>query len=148
MGCCFYLRNEDGSEGQHIGKRSAAGHYCFDCDVTLCRTGNKDVHRNKDWYSFCPKCNTVPAIESLENSSAGLELGFNKNPTEKKIGVRGCSSFNWAMDPIRFISVDFPKLGNYPITDEYGKTYKIGEFLEMVEACPIQFYDSIGQEFS
>jgi len=152
MGCCFYLRNEDGSEGQHIGKRSAAGHYCFDCDVTLCVGGNKEVHNgygtNEEWFDTCPKCGKPPMKESLDTSAVGIELGFNKNLTEKKTGVRGCCSFRWAMDPIRFISVDFPKLGNYPVTDEYGKTYKIGEFVEMVKVCPIQFYDSIGQEFS
>ena len=152
MGCCFYLRNEDGSEGQHIGKRSAAGRYCFDCDVTLCTGGKEEAHngqgRDDEWYDACPKCGAKPVIESFNNSSVGLELGFNDNPTEKKTGVRGCSSFRWAVDPIRFISVDFPKLGNYPVTDEYGKTYKIGEFVEMVKVCPIQFYDSIGQEFN
>lgn len=138
MGCNFYLL-----DGRHIGKRSAAGFYCFDCSITLCKEGNKGVHLGRsEWDCICPKCGQFPKNESLENSSVGLELGFNRMSTEEKKGVRSCSSFTWALDPIHLQN-------RIIVKDEYGKRYKIHEFLKMLKTqCPIQFYDMIGQEFS
>ena len=98
MGCNFYTLR-----GTHIGKRSAAGLYCWDCDLTLCRYGNEGIHyggwedREQKWYKACPMCHSEPEKESLENNSAGRELGFNKQPFKRKRGVRSCSSFTWAM---------------------------------------------------
>lgn len=122
----------------HIGKRSAAGLYCWDCDITLCKDGKEFVHHvkkgikngktvpldsidiygmeicptcglqlkpknywslpNVEWYKKCPKCGKRPKTEKLENSSAGRELGFNKNVPKRKRGVASCSSFSWAME--------------------------------------------------
>ena len=41
MGTNFYL-NE-----RHVGKRSAAGWYCWDCKQTLCADGEHNVHHTK-----------------------------------------------------------------------------------------------------
>ena len=141
MGTNFYTLT-----GTHIGKRSAAGMYCFDCGVSLCIAGWKRVHHSsgpQDWYSRCPKCGKEPEKEDLDISSAGLELGFNKNPCQEKTGVKSCSSFTWAMEPSKFKKHLLPV-----IKYEYDRKYTKQLFLEMLNSYPIQFTDMIGKDFS
>jgi len=135
----------------HCGKRAAAGLYCFDCDITLHKKGNNGVHFecthsdplcNCEWHDTCPKCGAGPIKESLSEGAAGRELGFNKKPFKRKKGVASCSSFTWAMDPIAF----FGKRAKY-IKDEYGTKMTVQEFKDMLKECPIQYTNSIGQEF-
>ena len=42
MGTNYYLKGHRGDDNPkyHIGKRSAAGLYCWDCHITLCKGGN------------------------------------------------------------------------------------------------------------
>ena len=137
MGTNFYLLN-----GKHVGKRSAAGPYCWDCNATLCKGGEDDIHKDREWYGSCPVCGKRPIDESLETSAAGRELGFNKSEPIKKTGVRSCSSFTWAM----LWDADFTR--KRTIKDEYGRRYTGKEFENILEECPIRFCDMIGQEFS
>jgi len=150
MGTNFYLveskktsksrKEPDGEErGLHIGKRSAAGWYCWDCDVSL--TEGR-VHSGKALVlDRCPYCHEQPKKEELGSSSAGRELGFNKNEPQRKTGVRSCSSFTWALTLEKF----FKLKGD--IKDEYDRVYTRAEFLEMLDECPLMFF-SIGREFS
>ena len=126
----------------HIGLRSAAGMYCWDDGVTLCKGGNEGVHYDSGWYDSCPKCSKKPANEGLDGSAAGRELGFNKTPYGKKTGVASCSSFTWCMDPDAFLKK------NVTIWNEYGDTFTKDEFLQILEECPIQYRHSIGKWFS
>lgn len=150
MGCNFYTLR-----GKHIGKRSAAGLYCWDCGVPLNKEGESGVHKshadnckhkgslicNCLILKVCPKCGKKPKKEGLENSSVGRELGFNKEKFEKKTGVASCSSFSWAMRPIKANSLLFVK-------DEYGRIYSGSTFRnEILAECPIQYTDLIGVEF-
>ncbi len=146
MGTNFYFL-----DGTHAGKRSAAGLYCFDCDITLHKLDKDKVHYccshtdpmcDCEWYDACPKCGAKPLKESLNNDSAGRELGFNKKPFKRKTGVASCSSFTWAMDPIAF----FSKRAKY-IKDEYGTKMTLQEFKDMLKECPIQYNNMVGQEF-
>ena len=43
---------------KHIGKRSAAGKYCYHCGVTLNKYGTDHVHNYEysEWYERCPIC--------------------------------------------------------------------------------------------
>lgn len=151
---------------RHIGKRSAAGKYCWDCGVTLCKAGADHVHESpacgisnirlyieeskKLWYERCPKCGRAEAKEELDTSAAGRELGFNENTPKKKMGVRGCASFTWDMPPDEFFKADMSEaaaIGKRPIEDEYGRGYSLEEFKQVLEECPIQFTDSIGCNF-
>ncbi len=144
MGTNFYFVDRDG-EGQHIGKRSAAGPYCWDCKLTLCQGGNEGVHFGKsEWDERCPQCGKGKAEESLQQSSAGRELGFNKAKPQAKTGVRSCSSFAWAVDPLAIFDADH----RGGIVDEYGHCYTMRKFMETLNECPIRFYDAIGQDFS
>jgi len=139
MGTNFYTLS-----GKHVGKRSAAGLYCWDCNVTLCRVGNKGVHFSKnELHDKCPKCGKKVIFEDFSNSSAGRELGFNNSKPKVKSGVASCSSFNWAMDPEKFKDLKIKY-----IKDEYKRKYTLKEFDGVLEECPIQYTHSVGQEFS
>ena len=151
MGCNFYSLR-----GKHIGKRSAAGMYCWDCGVPFNKEGEKGVHKthadnckhqgllSNDCclaLKKCPKCGKKLQKENINNGAVGRELGFNKQPFAAKTGVASCSSFTWAMKPEK---------ANYIfVKDEYGRKYSGKEFREGILAeCPIQFYDMIGRNFS
>jgi len=170
MGTNYYIKgwneNDAMNPNYHIGKRSAAGAYCFDCGITLCLRGEKAVHDSEDseWSDICPICNKKSTEETFENSSVGLELGFNHNPVEKKEGVRSCSSFSWAMSKIMLhvkaaeVMFDNAKkdsssdashkvAGEICIVNEYDKEFTLQQFLDIVEACPIHF-NCIRETFS
>ena len=137
MGCNFYMLN-----GKHIGKRSAAGGYCWDCQITLCKQGENGIHKSKStWYHWCPKCGKKSVEETLETSSAGRELGFNVLEPKKKKGVASCSSFSWDVKPEKINRLRFVK-------DEYRRKYRKEQFLAVLEECPIRYLDSIGGDFS
>ena len=141
----YYYKYNDEYQG-HIGKRSAAGLYCWDCNITLCMSGNNGIHySHSGFFDKCPKCGQAPSDEKLQESSSGMELGFvNKHKIVEKKGVRGCSSFTWAKHPdeVKKSKVRY-------VYDEYGERFTKKEFLNMIEkSCPVQFFHSIGQCFS
>src|SRR5215212_11244709 len=128
-------------KSKHIGKRSAAGKYCWDCNTTLCKEGNDAVHTGsgypllnsgdmmKDlameikrseekWYDECPICHKKPDKEGVDNNAAGRELGFNKEPYKRKTGIKSCSSFTWAVSPSNLSKVKY-------VRDEYGRKMTI-----------------------
>ena len=133
MGTNFYINEK------HIGKRSAAGPYCWDCKTTLCKEGEDKVHYDSEWFDHCPSCGNKKQEQSLNESAAGKELGFNKGPLNKQ-GVSSCCSFSWAMYPYQ--------LQDGTIKDEYDRIYTKDEFNKMLEDCPIRYYSMIGAEFS
>lgn len=139
MGTNFYIFN---SERQHIGKRSAAGLYCWDCMTTLCKDGETGIHTGKsEWHDKCPSCGKVYIPEPLEQSSAGVELGFAKTQSPHN-GVTTVASFTWAMKPSRVMGI--PTI----VIDGYDHKYTNKQFRQMLlDMCPIEFYDSIGMEF-
>ena len=169
MGTNFYIKkpsddyawDERANPSIHIGKRSAAGMYCWDCNITLCADGEEYVHQchhvpSRDvryigdyknypevkWHKKCPKCGKAPEDEGW-NGTAGRELGFNKDTPAKKTGVASCSSFTWAMKPDKFY-----KEKDVHVWDEYGREYTNEEFEQVLEECPIRYYHSVGVEFS
>lgn len=143
MGTNFYVRGwkkyDSMDPKYHIGKRSAAGLWCWDCGVTLCKG---QVHVGNEWHKACQKCGKKPKNEGLTHSSAGRELGFNHDPPVKKTGVQSCSSFTWCMDPEKFLKK------RVTIWNEYGDNFSHDEFLAILEECPIQSKGMIGQWFS
>ena len=139
MGTNFYFGKR---EQIHIGERSAAGWYCWDCGMTLCKGGEDGVHYSEyEWHSACPKCGAEPS-EDWENSAAGRELGFNKSAYAPKQGVKSCSSFAWAIDPD-----EFKASKRRAIYDEYGRKFTRAAFGEMLLECPIQHKRFVGREF-
>ena len=191
MGTNFYIKGSPKTANLddpkwHIGKRSAAGLYCFDCGVTLCEQGEKFVHLthylvDKDdetkkplelkyiftkaprndwldvtWLDQCPICKRKPIDEDITESSAGRELGFNKEP-QVLSGIRSCSSFSWAMPRDEVVSrveeisgVEALKEGSvkHSIVNEYGDPFTLSEFFTIISGCPIQCFNSLGVHFS
>lgn len=139
MGTNFYIKGHQGNDDPryHIGKRSAAGMYCWDCHTTLCMGGESKVHFDYGWHKKCPVCGKSEDEESLSESSAGRELGFNKGEPVKKSGVKSCCSFSWARE----------LKGIKHIVDEYSTEYSLDEFKAILAECPIQYRHSIGIEF-
>ncbi len=165
MGTNFYIGKK---REIHIGKRSAAGLFCWDCGITLCKGGKKEVHFSErmanrphtcfprvpqevidNRFDSCPSCGKKQEKESPSESSGGKELGFNKQ-SGKKMGVRSCSSFSWAIDdPIAFMIDLKTKTKKIAIFDEYGRKISKKDFKRIIfEDCPIRYYSSIGEEFS
>jgi len=137
MGTNFYSL-----KGDHIGKRSAAGLYCWNCKKTLCEDGEEGIHYGvSKWSKECPICGEKAIEENLDNSSAGRELGFNKNLPDEKVGVASCSSFTWAMPKEKALKLK-------KIKDEYDRVFSKKEFLNILKECPVQYFDSIGVDFS
>lgn len=135
----------------HIGKRSAAGLYCWNCRITLCVGGETEIHMGRsDWLEVCPKCGQSKAdVDGLRQGPAAVELGFAKPEVVPPTGVRGCASFSWAQDPERVKRICEQRLEEELIVDEYGRRLTCNQFLQMLAAnCPVQFTDHIGREFS
>lgn len=142
MGTNYYLANN--GLRVHLGKRSSAGMYCWDCDLTLCKGGNTEIHEGRcEWFDRCPKCGRKVEEENIEDSSTGRELGFNRKPFGKKTGVKSASNFTWAIDPAKvyYFSDDVK------IQDEYDRNLTLQEFRDMLRECPLHFYGLIGKEF-
>jgi len=152
MGTNFYIKARKWDDKKHIGKRSAAGLYCFDCNEPLNDRGLAGVHNYKARpLPACPVCGKTKEQEPLENSSAGLELGFNKNPYQKKTGVKTASSFTFAMALEEVHEkLSHKRPSTKCVVDEYGTEYIRDEFMAILAACPtmLHFINMIGQEFS
>ena len=133
--------------GEHIGKRRAAGLYCWGCGVTLCKGR---VHYGDEFHDACPKCGSKPAAEGLKDGSpAGVELGFSGPRDRRPSGVRGCSSFTWAEEPAAVRRRCEERMDDPVVVDEYRRAMTGGEFLRMLASnCPIEFTDMVGQVFS
>ena len=131
----------------HIGKRSAAGKYCWDCHQTFCKGGEEQIHLDEsDWYDACPKCGKKE--EKSDHSSGLVELGFQKAANKPPTGVSTATSFSWAQYPSEVKETCSKKLDEVIVVDEYSRGYTGQEFLDMIESnCPIWFRDSIGTYF-
>ncbi len=120
---------------RHIGKRSSAGPYCWDCGKTLCKGGEGSIHTGSlssygsGWWKICPSC--------------------GKEPSKNSNSISNCCSFTWAENPEKFffkskVYVKEDKL----IVDEYDREFTCQEFIDMLDSeCPIRFTELIGREF-
>lgn len=143
VGTNFYIigHNGDDSIQYHIGKRSAAGRYCYDCGSTFQKGGTADVHRVSGGQAdVCPCCGKAPDDTKEQYSPAMVELGFQKPCDIKPSGIAGASSFTWTMMRHKW---DLEKKINHKrnaVVDEYGHKFTAKQFLAMIErTCPIQF---------
>jgi hypothetical protein len=130
----------------HIGKRRAAGLYCWDCSLTLCRDGEVGIHHGSGWHMRCQKC-------GQHVSFFGKTSSIN---THEKSGISICSSFIWAMRPddvfsrcCEIVDLSNPKadINVKCIGDEYCDLYTYIDFLRVLLECPIQYFDHIGLDF-
>lgn len=162
MGTNFYLTKAD-EQRRHIGKRSAAGLWCWDCGTSLAASayrptwgevqghtvyGADAVHhsQNRQDHATCPLCGAAPAgDEGISKGAVSRELGFDKSLPARKTGVRSCASFLWAIEPgaARALSLE-----GWDVVDEYDRPYSWGEFLGVLKECPIRDFHSVGEAFS
>lgn len=131
--------------GDHVGKRSAAGLYCYDCGVTLV-AGDGQLAR-------CSKCGKAPPdFSAFDRGAVAVELGFAKPEPKRPTGVFTAASFSWAIEPDGEdgARARLEKNFDVPIViDEYGRSYTGRTFLAMLRAnCPIEHRDTIGVHFS
>lgn len=116
----------------HIGKRSMAGFYCYDCGTTLNKEGDRQVHygsRGYDdpWLDNCPICHS--------------KQGENN--------VQGCCSFTWTALGHRELlkALSAPKIvmalklmgTDKLVENEYREHFAAAEFYKEAMANPIQF---------
>jgi hypothetical protein len=127
-----------------IGKRSAAGPYCWRCKRTLHRGGEESVHKGRGadlFYTACPSCgDEMPKLGVREpGNGIGVELGFAPpRQSRLSIGVRPVSSFTFHLP--KALVEDRVARGE-SVIDEYGRTQSGPQFLEMVDFnCPILFF--------
>lgn len=133
MGTAYYLRTE--SVPQYIGKREAAGLYCWDCEISLhkqgldeaerqrtmrCVTGSKLTHVQSDWHKVCPKCGKAATQESLRSSGSG-----------RPFGVASCAVFTWAKTPSEIAKQILSSKLEKPIVNEHDTAFTLEQF-EMV----------------
>jgi len=133
----------------HIGKRNAAGFYCWDCGMTLCAQGEHGAHEDgAKWHAICPKCGKNPTPRATGNP-VEVELGFSNPRAERPNGVCGCHSFSWAHSPQDTRRFCEARPNEKIVEDGYGREYTGSEFLAMLAAnCPIEFTDLVGKRFA
>ncbi len=122
----------------HIGKRSAAGPYCWDCGITLCKKGEDSIHYENSgledkWHEGCPICLKKHMEDAISSK-----------------GVRHCCSFTWAQEPEEFRRkmTQYLYSKKWIVIDENGVRYTFRQFLKELDFCPIQFINSVGTYFS
>ncbi len=150
MGTNFYLTSVvDESQERHLGKRSAAGLYCYGCDISLVTGMRGGLNARSPHYgegtdySSCPKCKAKPS-GNLYNP----EL-FTPRPDEitreEWYAVRYCYSFSFAQKRTQ-IDAYSPETD---VVDEYGRHMTMEEFrTEVIAKAVFLFTHHIGQEFS
>lgn len=131
MGTNFYWISTDPEQDRsddiriHIGKRSMAGKYCYECGTTLCAPGSRSVHETS--YSFGRGSMTVRWHETC--------------PSCDKAVTTGACSFTWTLMQHLRTAQDLARTipDQAVIMDEYGREYTALAFLAELEGCPIQF---------
>jgi hypothetical protein len=88
--------------------------------------------------------NSAKQQETIDNSSCGRELGFNKSKPTRKTGVASCSSFTYSQDPGH---IEQRLRDGAIVVDQYGREYTLDEFVCVLDGCPVRFTHSVGREF-
>jgi hypothetical protein len=131
----WYTPDKEEKQGEHIGKRSAAGPYCWDCGITLCKGGTREVHYDVGFFESCPHCGKERSEASKE--SALKELGFHRHGLTRR-GVGSCSSFTWTMMGHLHRLKSMVMVEYAVVIDEYGNLFTADQLLAELEDCPIQ----------
>jgi len=106
--------------GMHIGKRYAAGVWCWDCKKRVTSIG--DIY-------ICPKCGRQE--RQLSFNSAFRELGFDETSPKKHTGIDGASGFTWYTGGKTIDAVKRKLRRSIFVKDEYGKIYPIRKFWDI-----------------
>lgn len=134
MGTNFYWSSEEKKNEDdiqiHIGKRSAGGLYCWDCGTVFHRLGTHMAHSGKsELFDACPGCGKTKEDMSIDGSTAGVELGFNRPSAVSKKGISTCCSFTWTLMKHKKRLMRLINSPEKVVRDEYGREYTAREFL-------------------
>lgn len=125
-------------DGRHIGKRYAAGVWCW--------THKKQcIHEDKEGQTFdwvCPEGHRVDSTQVGFNP-AFRELGFDKSDPTFHQGIDGASGFTWAIGAGLGHDRDSVKAtifgrGRRFVKTEYGDKWTIQQFRDMFKDVIIQ----------
>lgn len=129
--------------GEHIGKRSANGIWCWDCKV-------KTIIYNN--FSFkCPACYKKLYKRDIKYNPMERELGFDKSKPRNKKGIDGASCFCWNTDIIYGLDTTIEEIKRKLkrvkfVKTEYKDKWTIKEFWNMFK--DIIQEDTLGGYFS
>jgi hypothetical protein len=142
MGTNFYTIKHK----KHIGKRYAAGLYCWDCDIKMPDGKEKSPYGGYFQVKTCPLCGKSYQNEK-GNTTAFRELGFNKSKPTRKTGVATCCGFIWAMSLENLCGI-IGESEDKTIIDEYSNELTLDDFNDILSECPLNCQqDNIGKEF-
>jgi hypothetical protein len=159
-------------DGKHIGKRWAAGQWCWECrcqcdyiyrdKVTRAerRYPKGDtpgfaldfVHRNVLDRWACPQCGREMRKDAAEGYNPALrELGFDKSGPRVHHGIDGANGFHWYTGYGGIGATIDEILHNLhrraAVRDEYGQRVTRPEFIAMI-ANDVIVQDCSAREFS
>jgi hypothetical protein len=130
MGMCIYTL-----KGKNIGKRYAAGIWCWNCKI--------EAERDEiGCFWFCPNCEKRCSDNTLSYNPAFRELGFDKTKPHKKEGINGASAWIWCIDKEFGLGESIEKvkykLKRYKkLKTEYGEIWTIKQvnnmFLDIIK---------------
>lgn len=148
----------------HIGKRSAAGAYCWTCGISLAKDPNRPfvstgprllssiIHGGgRESHASCPSCGMGAKDEKMNDpgNAIGMMLGFASPHPSRPQGVGSCCSFTFAQEPARIISLCVRWPNEIFVEDEYCHKFTGEEFLkEILLLSPIWFTGQVGGYFS
>lgn len=133
----------------HLGKRSGAGRFCWDCMVTLNMGGNSAIHMGKsDWHPACPKCNKTEKDKYPTRFDKVADVEKETIPEDRPTGIASSCSFSWAQNPEGVLAILEQRPNDLLVIDEYEETYTGVTFATMLRnSCPVHFTDSVGTRF-
>ena len=126
-------------EDKHIGKRSAAGIWCWDCLIPMYDEDRKQEVAGISVptpFEFCPSCGNKVETDKGYNP-AMRELGFDKSEPTILTGIQGANRFTWCTDAVvglgttkKQIIEELQKNHKFVIT-EYGDTLSLDDFFKI-----------------
>jgi hypothetical protein len=166
MGTNYYAYDVKSKEQlYHIGKRSAAGHFCWDCGMSSKNIakdnwdkkpyiyGTRAIHcggfeenrlnNEPTDLEYCPVCGKPFHVDKEEVNAMFAELGFSKQPNRTN---NTTCSFMFGISP--YVLSDVMSNENICVIDEYGRELTKEEFKEVIQNCGVKYYDFVGEDFS
>ena len=139
MGMNFYVfdKTSPSKRGAHIGKRSAAGVWCWDC---------KEEAAESKGVFFCFFCGAKRSIKDKTMfSPAFRELGFDRTTPRAREGIDGAGAFTWQLgsegDNLGATTVKEMEEKVSEIKDfinEYDEHYAADQFKAVLSECLIR----------
>ena len=138
MGTNYYIKGAPEEEEMkpiwHIGKTSAAGRFCFECDVTLKEGGAERIHHDDKFYDSCPYCGSECHKSYASSFTFAMTFEQLVDRLQELFGEEG-KAFD-----------EDEKM----IVNEYGEKLSYMEFLEKLRHIPtsLRLRHNLGKEFS